>query len=163
MVLETALLVMLYLILQHAGKSFFATDPIFWVYLKNCVFTVFPVEFVVRCRSDTFPAAKFIAWEAKWAHRDSGIKKKRYGALCTFELSTHWYRRILTLNSQVCKFNDVFFFFLISTSVSISSWPYVLLTGTKYKISSQILLILQPHNAERKLSSCRNIYGCIWK
>jgi len=47
MVLQTALLVLLYLILQHAGKSFFATVPIFRVYLKNYVFTVVPVEFVV--------------------------------------------------------------------------------------------------------------------
>jgi hypothetical protein len=61
MVLETALLVMLYLILQHAEKSFFATDPIFWVYLKNYVFTVVPVEFIVLCRFARFPAAKFIA------------------------------------------------------------------------------------------------------
>jgi len=62
MVLETALLVLLYLILRHAGKSFFAIVLIFWVYLKNYVFTVVPVEFVVHFTSVTFPAAKFTAW-----------------------------------------------------------------------------------------------------
>lgn len=111
MVLETALLVLLYLILQHSRKSFFATVPVFRSVFKKlrfsrrssgvcctvrCTFVVLYVVHLLRFQRPN------IKPERRSEHTVSGMEIQ-YGALCTFELSSHWYRCILTLTSQVCS------------------------------------------------------------